>query len=296
MSKTEIKLVNYVNDVEYEHFDQDPDGDEMRAGDGLYYKLPGEDGWSGVYHSQEEAEEDARHTLFYGEIEAISKELEADGYFLLRSDDAGQQFVLKAKDRAFEILINDDVITYGERFRSGVEASLKTMGKIEFDNGQETFGHQHRAARQAAEAIAAELGFHYSNVPRQVYDENAVTAMLVHETVREMNAPDTPAPQGLSKWIASMGSMELRFQCLKLAEEIDALYATFTEFELDGVAFDEEFVPSVIFHAYDFSEADENTIPVLDGGTKKALAFIKQHYDIEDENDDENDHTSGPKI
>jgi len=42
-----------------EYFDEDPDGDEGRAGDGYYFQLDGEDSWSGAWHSEEEAEQEA---------------------------------------------------------------------------------------------------------------------------------------------------------------------------------------------------------------------------------------------
>jgi hypothetical protein len=281
MSKPEIKLINYEKDVEVSFFDEDPDNDAGRAGDGYYFQLPGDESWDGAYQSETEALEEARRTLFYAELAAVKADLQNDGYLLMRNedDDDGMLFVTKAKDRWFEIFVKDDTVAFAERF----EYPSKTeIGSIKFDDGQETFGHMHRAVRQAAAEIASHLGFEHQDVlPRMVYDENAVTAMLVHETVREMNEPGVPAPKGLADWIKSTGSMELRFQCLKLAEEIDDLYASFKEFELDGVAFDEEFVPTVLFHAYDFNNTNENTPPKLDGGRDAAIAFVKRHFDIE---------------
>jgi len=46
--------------IEVEHFDDDPDGDEDRAGDGYYFRVIGEIGWSGAWDSEEEALEMAR--------------------------------------------------------------------------------------------------------------------------------------------------------------------------------------------------------------------------------------------
>ncbi len=282
MSKPEIKLINYLTDVEYSYFDEDPDNDPTRAGDGTYYQLPGDDSWNGPYYSEEDASEDARNTLVYAEIDAATAELQKDGYIRLDNpEDAEIRYAIQAKGRFFEIVSQDNIVEWRER---NAYPAFTVLGTVEFDNGQETFGHFHRAVRTAAEGIAASLGFEASGVvPRQVYDENAVTAMLVHETVREMIAPETPAPQGLAAWVKSMGAMELRFQCLRMAEEIDDIYASFKEFELDGVAFDEEFVPAVLFHAYDFCDANENTPPKLDGGVEGAIAFVKRHYNIEAE-------------
>ena len=42
-------------DITIEFFDDDPDCDPDRAGDGYYFQLPGETDWSGPWHSREEA-------------------------------------------------------------------------------------------------------------------------------------------------------------------------------------------------------------------------------------------------
>jgi len=49
--------------LEIEFFDEDPDGDEDRAGDGYYYRIAGDDEWSGAWHSTEEAEDEAIEEL-----------------------------------------------------------------------------------------------------------------------------------------------------------------------------------------------------------------------------------------
>jgi hypothetical protein len=44
---------------EIEFFYDDPDGEEDRAGEGYYFRLTGEETWSGAWHSEDEAEEEA---------------------------------------------------------------------------------------------------------------------------------------------------------------------------------------------------------------------------------------------
>lgn len=53
-------------EIEIEHFDEDPDGDEDRAGDGYYFRKVGDETWSGAWGSEEEAKEMARED--YGTI------------------------------------------------------------------------------------------------------------------------------------------------------------------------------------------------------------------------------------
>lgn len=48
---------------EVERFEDDPDGDADRAGDGYYFQLTGEDSWSGAWHSEEEAEAEAESAI-----------------------------------------------------------------------------------------------------------------------------------------------------------------------------------------------------------------------------------------
>lgn len=52
--------------IEIEHFDEDPDGDEDRAGDGYYYRKVGDEGWSGAWHSEDEAKTEAENE--YGPV------------------------------------------------------------------------------------------------------------------------------------------------------------------------------------------------------------------------------------
>lgn len=59
-------------EVEIEHFDEDPDGEEGRAGDGLYFRKVGEETWSGPWHSDKEAREAAREE--YGNIKVKGDE------------------------------------------------------------------------------------------------------------------------------------------------------------------------------------------------------------------------------
>jgi hypothetical protein len=49
--------------LEIEFFDEDPDGDEDRAGEGYYYRIAGDSEWSGAWHSTEEAEDEAIEEL-----------------------------------------------------------------------------------------------------------------------------------------------------------------------------------------------------------------------------------------
>lgn len=74
------------SECEISYFDEDPDEEENRAGDGYYYRLPGEDGWSGPWHSEEEAEEELRVDVAYKESEDIKKLFLDEGWILARND------------------------------------------------------------------------------------------------------------------------------------------------------------------------------------------------------------------
>lgn len=79
MEREPIEITK-LDDIEIEHFQEDPDGDPGRAGDGLYYRLPGEDSWSGAWHSEHECYEMAEQDLRLREERAWQAELEAAGY------------------------------------------------------------------------------------------------------------------------------------------------------------------------------------------------------------------------
>lgn len=79
MARKPVEIIS-LDDIEIEQFDHDPDGDPDRAGDGLYFKLPGEETWSGVWHSEEQCLEEAEEELKAREMLAWQVELEADGY------------------------------------------------------------------------------------------------------------------------------------------------------------------------------------------------------------------------
>lgn len=56
-------IENHLDNVEIQFFDEDPEDDPDRAGDGWYFKLPDEDGWSGAWQSESEAMDEARDTI-----------------------------------------------------------------------------------------------------------------------------------------------------------------------------------------------------------------------------------------
>jgi len=49
--------------LEIGFFDDDPDGEEDRAGEGWYYRIAGDRSWSGAWHSEEDAEAEAIEEL-----------------------------------------------------------------------------------------------------------------------------------------------------------------------------------------------------------------------------------------
>jgi hypothetical protein len=85
MEREPIEIIK-LDDVEIQHFDEDPDGASDRAGDGLYFQLPGEDSWSGVWHSEDECYEVAEQDLQTREERAWQSELEAAGYRRILGD------------------------------------------------------------------------------------------------------------------------------------------------------------------------------------------------------------------
>lgn len=73
-----------MKDVEISFFDQDPDGDEDRAGDGWYFQIPGDEGWDGPYHSEDETQAVIFQSLEDRDLRLARKELTQAGFRSVR--------------------------------------------------------------------------------------------------------------------------------------------------------------------------------------------------------------------
>jgi hypothetical protein len=110
MEREPIEITK-LDDIEIQHFDEDPDGDHDRAGDGLYFQLPGEDNWSGVWHSEDDCYQAAEQDLKMKEVRAIESELGAGGFHKFSDDhwygtDARyQKFAHKADEHYYVLVI-----------------------------------------------------------------------------------------------------------------------------------------------------------------------------------------------
>jgi hypothetical protein len=155
MDKPDIRLIDATDDVEYQYFGEDPDGDEDRAGDGLYFRIPGEDGWSGPWHSHDQAVEEAKDTLQIMQRNAISKEFADAGYVALGA--VGGQFLFARSV--------DDVYGFVQVSGRKLTANVVTADRgselafsEDFD-GTQRFGAIQMAAREAIAALDEEIGF-----------------------------------------------------------------------------------------------------------------------------------------
>lgn len=79
MQRDPIEIVKF-DDIEIQFFDEDPDGAPDRAGDGWYFRLPGDESWSGAWHSEEEAEEEARDEVHAVDLRSAASELLGRGF------------------------------------------------------------------------------------------------------------------------------------------------------------------------------------------------------------------------
>lgn len=155
MNENTIQLID-AKQVVYEHFDTDPDGDPDRAGDGIYFQLPGESSWSGPWHSQDEAEGEAYGALDAQEISDFIRDLESEGYLCVEKNSTPERisFINKIDDRWFAIDVTADRVRARETFGFGQN---KTIELFDFEPSEGVFGYRRRAAKQAVDAIAQEI-------------------------------------------------------------------------------------------------------------------------------------------
>lgn len=113
---------------------------------------------------------------------------------------------------------------------------------------------------------------------KMISDETAVTAMYVFETVQWM-LKEQPADHPIHSWREDRGIVETRYQCIAIAVQIDAVWASFENDELDGLLFEEDFVPTMV-DLMDFTASDINTAPTFKGGMEAAIAHAKDYADL----------------
>lgn len=113
---------------------------------------------------------------------------------------------------------------------------------------------------------------------KMISDETAVTAMYVFETIQEM-LKNERADHPVHAWRADRGIVDTRFECVEMAEQIDAVWNSFENNELDGVMFEEHFVPTML-ELMDFASTDMNTAPKFKGGLEAAIAYAKEDAEL----------------
>jgi hypothetical protein len=112
-----------------------------------------------------------------------------------------------------------------------------------------------------------------------ISDETAVTAMYVFETVQRM-LTNKPADHPIHAWRKEHGIVETRYQCIDMAEQIDAVWNSFNDNELDGVMFEEVFIPTML-DLMDFANANVNTAPNFKGGLEAAIDRARETVEME---------------
>ena len=113
---------------------------------------------------------------------------------------------------------------------------------------------------------------------KMISDETAVTAMYVFETVQWM-LKNQPADHPIHAWREDRGIVETRYQCVAMAEQIDAVWASFKNDELDGIMFEEHFVPTMM-ELMDFTSGGIDTAPSFKGGMEAAIAYAKEDAEL----------------
>lgn len=63
MSDHEEEIDARMELVQIAYSEDDPDGEQGRAGPGWYFRFPGDDSWDGTYDSHDRAEESARRGI-----------------------------------------------------------------------------------------------------------------------------------------------------------------------------------------------------------------------------------------
>jgi len=116
-------------------------------------------------------------------------------------------------------------------------------------------------------------------MPKMISDETAVTAMYVFETVERM-LKNKPADHPIHAWRKDRGIVDTRYQCIEMAEQIEAVWNSFTDNELDGVMFEEDFIPKML-GLIDFTRADISAAPKFKGGLEAAIAYAKEDAELE---------------
>jgi len=122
----------HVSDCEIEFFDEDPDGEPDRAGDGYYFRVPGDDSWSGPWHSEEEAEEELKEQLELNEERAIERIFADEGWLSVIGQKDTVSYLNKIEDRWFSISIGEKNVVLSERTR-GQSSPIRAVTEVEQD-------------------------------------------------------------------------------------------------------------------------------------------------------------------
>jgi hypothetical protein len=172
MNQMTIENCIRLSECEITYFDEDPDGVEDRAGDGYYYQVPGEAGWSGPWHSEEEAENELRDDLAYKEDKVIKKMLLDEGWIISKYDtvesifvdvdDKSYPFYLnKIEGRWFEATVFDDCFNINEKNSLDAKSNIVILNKTSVDEEKDEeiiYGNKIALAKSALEALHAAIG------------------------------------------------------------------------------------------------------------------------------------------
>lgn len=142
-----IVYMNVADHVEISQFDDDPDGEPDRAGDGYYFQIEGDEDWSGAYHSEEDAESEAKYALELREWNDIVKEMVGAG-FSLTSSGGIDIFEKKIDDEKYLVRVEEDVVVLGRE----ADQKYEVLNTVDIEDA-EGIGHSHKAVREVKHLV-----------------------------------------------------------------------------------------------------------------------------------------------
>lgn len=133
-----------IDQCDIQYFDEDPDGDPDRAGDGYYFQLPGEEDWSGPWHSEEEAEQELKDQLELNEDRAIERIFADEGWLGVSGPKDTFSYLNKIEDRWFSVMVGEVNVVLSEQTHN---QSSPIRAVIGIEQDETTYGYRLQALK-----------------------------------------------------------------------------------------------------------------------------------------------------